>query len=60
MGADSTAVAALRALAERQGVEPTNEDLEAVNAFLETVLRRLPEIEAALPPETPPDDEASV
>ena len=48
----------LRALAERQGVEPTDEDLEEVSAFLETVLRRLAEIERALPPETPPAGQA--
>lgn len=54
MDADSTPVAVLRALAERQGVEPTDEDLEDVSAFLETVLLRLVEIERALPPETPP------
>ncbi len=48
----------LRALAERQGVEPTDEDLEAVSAFLETVLRRLVEIERMLPPETPPAGQA--
>jgi hypothetical protein len=54
MGADSTPVAVLRALAARQGVEPTDEDLEAVSAFLETILPRLREIEEALPPDVPP------
>lgn len=33
---------------------PHDEDLEAVQAFLATVLERLAEIEDALPPETPP------
>jgi hypothetical protein len=49
-----TSVATLRALAARQGVAPSDDDLEAVQAFLETVLERLSEIERALPPETPP------
>ncbi len=48
----------LRALAERQGVEPTDEDLADVSAFLETVLRRLAEIERQLPPETAPAGQA--
>lgn len=54
MDVDSTPVAVLRALAERQGVHPTDEDLEGVSAFLDTVLQRLVDIERALPPETPP------
>jgi hypothetical protein len=37
-------------------VTPNDDDLEAVQAFLATVLERLPEIERALPPETPPAD----
>lgn len=49
-----TLVSTLRALALRQGVTPSDADLEAVQAFLATVLVRLSEIEAALPPETPP------
>ena len=49
-----TSVATLRALALRQGVTPSDADLEAVQAFLATVLVRLSELEAALPPETPP------
>ena len=54
MDSDSTPLAVLRALAERQGVQPTDDDLEGVRAFLDTVLPRLEEIERALPPETPP------
>lgn len=49
-----TSVDTLRALAARQGVAPSDEDLEVVQAFLEPVLERLFEIERALPPETPP------
>ena len=48
----------LRALLERQGVEPSDEELEAVSFFLETVLRGLAEIERALPTETPPAGQA--
>jgi hypothetical protein len=51
---DTQSIDLLRALAERQGVYPHDEDLEAVQAFLATVLERLAEIEDALPPETPP------
>jgi hypothetical protein len=54
MSTESTPLSALRALAERQGVAPTDEDLEAARAFIETVLARLDEIEAMLPPETRP------
>ncbi|HSF62266.1 MAG TPA: hypothetical protein VLA69_11275 [Gaiellaceae bacterium] len=57
MDTDSSPVAVLRALAERQGVHPTDEDLEGVSVFLETVLQRLTDIETALPPETPPAGE---
>lgn len=58
MDADSSPVAVLRALAKRQGVEPTDEDLEAAGAFLETILPRLAAIEKALPPDTPPAGQA--
>ena len=54
MEANPTSLATLRALAARQGVTPSDADLEAVQAFLATVLVHLSEIEAALPPETPP------
>jgi hypothetical protein len=59
MDADSTPVAVLRVLAKRQGVHPTDEDLEGVSAFLATVLQRLADIETALPPETPPSGESA-
>jgi hypothetical protein len=54
MGSQSNAIAFLRALAERQGVEPTDEDLEAVVGFLETILPALEELEESLPPEAAP------
>ncbi len=33
---------------------PSDDDLESVEAFLESVLERLSEVERLLPPETPP------
>jgi hypothetical protein len=54
MSSDSTPVSVLRALAARQGVEPTDDDLEAVQAFLDTILPRLAEVERSLPPGTAP------
>ncbi len=44
----------LRELAHRQGVEPTDEDLEAVLGFLGALLPALQELEELLPPETTP------
>ena len=44
----------LRAIAERQGVEPENADLEAVQPFLDGILPVLAELERRLPPETLP------
>jgi hypothetical protein len=41
-------------MAARQGVEPTDEDLEGVLGFLERILPVLAEIEERLPPETMP------
>ena len=49
MGPQSNAIPFLRALAERQGVEPTDEDLEAVAGFLETIMPALEELEELLP-----------
>ena len=54
MGMADQSTAVLRALAERQGVHPSDDDLAAVQAFLVTVLERLAELEQALPRETPP------
>ena len=44
----------LRAMAEAQGVEPTDEDIEGVLDFLTRILPALAEIEQKLPPETAP------
>jgi len=52
MGPQSNVIPFLRALAERQGVEPTDEDLEAVVGFLETILPALAELEQLLPADT--------
>jgi hypothetical protein len=54
MGAQSNDLSFLRALAERQGVEPTDEDLEAVLGFLDTVLPALAELEDLLPADAVP------
>ena len=53
MGSQSNDLSFLRALAQREGVEPTDEDLEAVLAFLERILPVLRELQEQLPPETP-------
>lgn len=47
-------LADLRAQARRQGVEPTDEDLEAVLGFLRTVLPALQELEEGTGREVPP------
>ena len=44
----------LRVLAERQGVSPDDADLEAVRAFLETLLPALERLEERIPPELAP------
>jgi hypothetical protein len=44
----------LRTQAVRQGVEPTDEDLERVQAFLAVVLPAFEELERLVPPETVP------
>jgi hypothetical protein len=54
MGSQSNAIFSLRALAERQGVEPTDEDLEAVVGFLETIMPALAELEELLPADATP------
>jgi hypothetical protein len=54
MGSQSNAIPFLRALAERQGVEPTDADLEAVAGFLETILPALEELEELLPADAVP------
>lgn len=47
-------LAHLRTLAEAQGVEPTDEDLEAVRAFLAVLLPAFEELERLIPPGTVP------
>jgi hypothetical protein len=44
MGAEYSSVPFLRELAARQGVEPTDEDLEAVLGFLNAILPELDEL----------------
>jgi hypothetical protein len=47
--------AELRQMAERQGVFPTDEDLEAVRAFLAILLPAFEDLERLVPP-TAPDE----
>ena len=47
-------LAELRRLVESQGVTPTDEDLDAVVAFLEVLLPAFHELESLIPPETVP------
>ena len=54
MGPQSNAIPFLRALAERQGVEPTDEDLEAVARFLDGIVPELEELEGLLPDKITP------
>jgi hypothetical protein len=54
MDPQSNAISSLRALAEHQGVEPTDEDLEAVVGFLATILPALEELEGLLPADVVP------
>jgi hypothetical protein len=56
MGAESSSVDLLRQLAARQGVFPTDEDLEAVLPFLEVIVPALEELERTIPPDTAPAD----
>ena len=44
----------LRELAARQGVEPSDEDLEAVLGFLDAILPELARLEELLAPEASP------
>jgi hypothetical protein len=53
MGYESSSVEELRELAEKQGVSPSDADLEGVLGFLTRILPALEEIEHRLPPETP-------
>jgi hypothetical protein len=47
-------LAQLRMLSEAQGVTPSDEDLEAVRAFLEVVLPAFDEMERMIPPGAAP------
>ncbi len=51
---DSWTLAELRAAAARAGVEPTEDDLERVLAFLETLRPAFRELEELVPAETVP------
>jgi hypothetical protein len=52
MPSESSSVDFLRELAERQGVRPSDDDLEAVLGFLAAILPELEEIERLVPEET--------
>jgi hypothetical protein len=54
MGAESSSLDFLRQLAARQGVFPTDEDLEAVLPFLEAIVPALEELERKIPPDAAP------
>lgn len=54
MGAESSSVDLLRQLAARQGVVPTDEDLEAVLPFLEAIVPALEELDGMIPPDAAP------
>jgi hypothetical protein len=49
--ADQSSPEFLRELAARQGVEPSDADLEAVRGFLEAILPELARLEELLDPE---------
>jgi hypothetical protein len=53
MSTHSSSVEVLRQVAQSQGVEPTDADLEAVRGFLDTILPALERIEAGLEPDEP-------
>jgi hypothetical protein len=58
MGAESSSVDFLRQLAARQGVFPTDEDLEAVLPFLNAIIPALEELERTIPPGTVPAEDS--
>jgi hypothetical protein len=51
--ADQSSLDSLRAIAARQGVEPTDDDLRAVLGFLDRILPELERLEDGLEPEEP-------
>jgi hypothetical protein len=54
MAPESSGLSALRELAVRQGVEPSDEDLEAVLGFLNGIVPALGELEELLPADATP------
>jgi hypothetical protein len=53
-GPHSSSLEVLRQVAEAQGVEPSDDDLEAVRGFLDAILPALARLEEELEPETGP------
>jgi hypothetical protein len=53
MEPQSSRVELLRDVAARQGVEPSDDDLEAVQSFLDAILPELARLEEQLAPEAP-------
>ena len=51
--AEPPSPAELRRIAEKQGVTPTDEDLEAVRTFLAALLPAFEELERLAPPAAP-------
>ena len=54
MGVQPLSLDDLRRLAASRGVEPSDEDLEGIRAFLEVLLPALEEIERSLPQDAVP------
>jgi hypothetical protein len=54
MASESSLLESLRELAARQGVSPTDADLEAVLDFVTRILPELEDIERRLPEDTAP------
>jgi hypothetical protein len=54
MSFESSPLQTLRDQAAQQGVSPTDEDLEAVQTFLEVILPPLRDLEERIPPEIAP------
>jgi hypothetical protein len=54
MGPESSQVDFLRALAGRQGIEPSDDDIEAVRGFLDRILPELERLEELLTAEDAP------
>lgn len=54
MDSEHSPLATLREQAAQQGVYPTDEDIGAVQTFLEVILPPLRELEERIPPEIEP------